>query len=32
MNGEPDPIELLRAGEIDAVRELIAGAQRAVAA
>ena len=32
VNGEPDPIELLRAGEIDAVRELIAGAQRAVAA
>ncbi len=32
VNGEPDPIELLRAGEIDAVRELIADAQRAVAA
>jgi siroheme synthase-like protein len=31
VNGEPDPIELLRAGEVDAVRELIADAQRAVA-
>jgi hypothetical protein len=31
VNGEPDPIELLRAGEIDAVQELIADAQRAVA-
>jgi precorrin-2 dehydrogenase / sirohydrochlorin ferrochelatase len=28
VNGEPDPIELLRAGEIDTVRELIAAAQR----
>jgi precorrin-2 dehydrogenase len=32
VNGEPDPIELLRAGQIDAVRDLIADAQRAVAA
>jgi precorrin-2 dehydrogenase len=32
VNGEPDPVELLRAGEIDAVRELIADAQRAVVA
>ena len=31
VNGEPDPIELLRAGDIQAVRELIADAQRAVA-
>jgi precorrin-2 dehydrogenase / sirohydrochlorin ferrochelatase len=31
VNGDPDPIELLRAGDIDAVRELIADAQRAVA-
>ena len=30
VGGEPDPIELLRAGDIAAVRELIAGAQRAV--
>jgi siroheme synthase-like protein len=29
VNGEPDPIELLRAGDEAAVRELIAGAQRA---
>ena len=28
VNGEPDPIELLRAGDETAVRELIAGAQR----
>ena len=32
VNGEPDPIELLRAGDIDGVRELISDAQRAVAA
>jgi precorrin-2 dehydrogenase len=32
VNGEPDPIELLRAGNVDAVRDLIADAQRAVAA
>jgi siroheme synthase-like protein len=32
VNGEPDPVELLRAGDVDAVRELIADAQRAVAA
>jgi len=32
VNGEPDPIELLRDGDIDAVRELIGDAQRAVAA
>jgi precorrin-2 dehydrogenase / sirohydrochlorin ferrochelatase len=29
VNGEPDPIELLRAGDEPAVRELIAAAQRA---
>ncbi len=29
VNGEPDPIELLRAGEVEAVRSLIADAQRA---
>src|ERR1700757_3581091 len=29
VNGEPDPIELLRAGESERVRELIASAQRA---
>jgi precorrin-2 dehydrogenase / sirohydrochlorin ferrochelatase len=29
VNGDPDPIELLRAGEVGAVRELIADAQRA---
>jgi siroheme synthase-like protein len=28
VNGDPDPIELLRAGELDAVRDLIAAAQR----
>jgi precorrin-2 dehydrogenase/sirohydrochlorin ferrochelatase len=28
VNGEPDPIALLRAGDADAVRELIAAAQR----
>jgi precorrin-2 dehydrogenase / sirohydrochlorin ferrochelatase len=32
VNGEPDPIELLRAGDVRGVRELIEGAQRAVAA
>ena len=32
VNGEPDPVDLLRAGDIEAVRELIADAQRAVAA
>jgi precorrin-2 dehydrogenase / sirohydrochlorin ferrochelatase len=31
VNGEPDPIELLRAGDVDGVRELIADAQRAAA-
>jgi precorrin-2 dehydrogenase / sirohydrochlorin ferrochelatase len=31
VNGDPDPIELLRAGDIDGVRALIADAQRAVA-
>ena len=31
VGGEPDPIELLRAGDVQAVRELIEGAQRAVA-
>ena len=28
VNGEPDPIELLRAGDAHAVRDLIAAAQR----
>ena len=28
VGGEPDPIELLRAGEVEAVRDLIAAAQR----
>jgi precorrin-2 dehydrogenase len=28
VNGEPDPIELLRVGDVDAVRDLIAAAQR----
>jgi precorrin-2 dehydrogenase/sirohydrochlorin ferrochelatase len=32
VNGEPDPVELLRAGDIQRVRDLIAEAQRAVAA
>jgi precorrin-2 dehydrogenase/sirohydrochlorin ferrochelatase len=32
VNGEPDPIQLLRDGDLDGVRELIADAQRAVAA
>ena len=31
VNGDPDPIELLRAGDVDGVRALIADAQRAVA-
>jgi hypothetical protein len=31
VNGEPDPIELLRAGDVDAVRDLIAAAQRTAA-
>ena len=31
VGGEPDPIELLRGGDVDAVRELIADAQRAYA-
>ena len=31
VNGDPDPIELLRAGETDRVRSLIADAQRAAA-
>jgi precorrin-2 dehydrogenase/sirohydrochlorin ferrochelatase len=31
VNGDPDPIELLRDGDIDAVRDLIADAQRAAA-
>jgi precorrin-2 dehydrogenase/sirohydrochlorin ferrochelatase len=29
VNGEPDPIELLRAGEVQAVKQLIAAAQQA---
>jgi siroheme synthase-like protein len=32
VNGDPDPIELLRTGDIERVRELISEAQRAVAA
>src|ERR1700746_921781 len=28
VNGDPDPVELLRAGDVQAVRELIAAAQR----
>ena len=28
VNGEPDPVALLRAGDEDAVRDLIAAAQR----
>src|SRR4051794_19816172 len=32
VNGEPDPIELLRAGDTQAVRDLIAAAQQTVAA
>src|SRR6186997_1868129 len=28
VNGEPDPIELLRAGDVDSVRDLIEAAQR----
>jgi siroheme synthase-like protein len=31
VNGQPDPIELLRAGDVEAVRELIEDAQRAYA-
>jgi siroheme synthase-like protein len=31
VNGEPDPIELLRAGDVDGVRELIESAQHAQA-
>src|SRR5436305_4054977 len=31
VNGDPDPVELLRAGDEQAVRELIAAAQRAAA-
>ncbi|HLY49335.1 MAG TPA: bifunctional precorrin-2 dehydrogenase/sirohydrochlorin ferrochelatase [Solirubrobacteraceae bacterium] len=31
VNGDPDPIELLREGDVPAVRELIADAQRAYA-
>ena len=32
VNGEPDPVELLRQGDVDAVRQLIAAAQQAHAA
>jgi hypothetical protein len=32
VNGEPDPIDLLRAGDVQAVRDLIAAAQRSHAA
>ena len=31
VNGEPDPVELLRAGDVQAVRDLIAAAQRTAA-
>jgi precorrin-2 dehydrogenase / sirohydrochlorin ferrochelatase len=31
VNGDPDPIELLKAGDADAVRDLIAAAQRSAA-
>ena len=31
VNGEPDPVELLRAGDVQAVRDLIASAQHAAA-
>jgi precorrin-2 dehydrogenase/sirohydrochlorin ferrochelatase len=31
VNGEPDPIDLLRGGDVQAVRDLIASAQRAYA-
>jgi siroheme synthase-like protein len=31
VNGDPDPIELLRAGDLDAVRDLIEAAQRSYA-
>jgi precorrin-2 dehydrogenase/sirohydrochlorin ferrochelatase len=30
VNGDPDPIELLRAGDAAAVQDLIAAAQRSV--
>jgi siroheme synthase-like protein len=32
VNGDPDPVELLREGNVQGVRELIADAQRAYAA
>src|SRR3712207_5537735 len=32
VNGEPDPVDLLRAGDVQAVRDLIAAAQRSYAA
>ena len=32
VNGEPDPVELLRRGDVDGVRELIVAAQRSVVA
>jgi len=32
VNGDPDPIELIRAGDLEAVRDLLDGAQRAYAA
>jgi siroheme synthase-like protein len=32
VNGDPDPVELLRAGDEQAVRDLIAAAQRSTAA
>ena len=31
VNGEPDPIELLRSGDVDGVRDLIESAQRVAA-
>ncbi len=32
VNGDPDPVEMLRAGDVEGVRALIADAQRSVAA
>jgi precorrin-2 dehydrogenase len=32
VNGDPDPIEMLRAGDVEGVRALIADAQRSIAA
>ncbi len=32
VNGDPDPVELLRAGDVEGVRELVAAAQRTASA